>query len=56
MHRLLVFKSNVGQYGYGLHAHVELAIQRYKRIIGSVMKGRFAAAVSGGLNARKNGG
>lgn len=26
--------------GYGLRAHVELAIQRYKRIIGSVMKAR----------------
>ena len=26
--------------GYGLRSHVELAIQRYKRIIGSVMKAR----------------
>jgi hypothetical protein len=26
--------------GYGLRAHVDLAIQRYKRIIGSVMKAR----------------
>jgi hypothetical protein len=26
--------------GYGLRAHVELAIQRYKRIIGSVIKAR----------------
>ena len=26
--------------GYGLRAHVELAIQRYKRIVGSVMKAR----------------
>ena len=25
---------------YGLRAHVELAIQRYKRIIGSVMNAR----------------
>lgn len=34
--RIALQKKN----GYGLRAHVELAIQRYKRIIGSVMKAR----------------